>query len=138
MEKQPQWQPLSMLPVFTEMVNGMLASSEEQLANMRLAAEKPHVIDEGMLERITALYTKQLDDHWLFEEQYARWRHEDLTVSEEKEVERLIQQSSKLRVVTEEILHLASSIAGSTIEKILAMDEAELALKVLSGELDFR
>jgi hypothetical protein len=30
MDKQPQWQPISMLPVFTDMIDGMLDASQEQ------------------------------------------------------------------------------------------------------------
>lgn len=42
-QRQPQWQPISMLPTFTDMVDGMLASSLEQLDNMRLVEMEDHV-----------------------------------------------------------------------------------------------
>jgi len=52
MDEQPQWQPISILPMYTNMVDGMLESSQEQLANMQLAREKPHIIDDAPLQRV--------------------------------------------------------------------------------------
>ncbi len=134
-EQQPQWQPISMLPVFTDMVDGMLESSVEQLRNMRIAVDKPHVLDDAILSRVIEQYEKQLEDHWLFEEQFARWKNDNLRFSEEKEVDRLIRQSAKLRHTNEEILKIAHSVEHATIDKILDMDDAELGMAVLSGKI---
>ncbi len=134
-EQQPQWQPISMLPVFTDMVDGMLAASEEQLSSMRLAVDKPHVLDDATLNRVIELYDEQLKDHWLFEEQFARWKKDNLSVEEDKEINRLTEQSSKLKDTNEEILRIAHSVEHATIDKILDMDEAELAIAVLSGKI---
>ena len=66
--QQSQWQPISMLPVFTDMVGSMLESSIEQLDNMLSVMNKPHVLDNAPMDRIIALYSNQLEEHWLFEE----------------------------------------------------------------------
>ena len=65
MDEQPQWQPISILPMCADMVDGMLESSQEQLANMQLAREKPHIMDDATLQRVVELYSNQLEDHWL-------------------------------------------------------------------------
>jgi len=135
-EQQPQWQPLSMLPTFTDMVDGMLESSQEQLATMRQVVHKPQVLDDATLNRVTALYNEQLDDHWLFEEQFARWKKDDLSGKEAREVDRLIVQSATLKRVNEEILSIADSIKHLTIDTILAMDDTELAMNVLTGKMN--
>jgi len=90
MDKQPQWQPISMLPVFTDMIDGMLEASQEQLANLQLVREKPHVMDDATLQRMVGLYSNQLEDQWLFEEQFSRWLRENLKPDETREVERLM------------------------------------------------
>ena len=134
-EQQPQWQPLSMLPVFSDMVDGMLEASAEQLNNMRLAADKPHVLDDATLNLVIEQYDEQLKDHWLFEEQFARWKKDNLSDEKEKEINRLTEQSSKLKDTNEEILRIAHSVEHATIDRILDMDEAELAIAVLSGKM---
>ena len=102
--RQPQWQPVSMLPVFTDMVDGMLESSAVQLDNMRSVMDKLHVLDDAMLDLIIVLYSNQLEDHWLFEEQFVGWKQGNLSDAEEVEIDRLVKQSSKLKEVNEEIL----------------------------------
>ena len=51
----PQWQPISMLLNFTEMIDGMLESSVEQTNNMRAVEHKPHVMDDATMKRIIKL-----------------------------------------------------------------------------------
>lgn len=134
-EQQPQWQPLTLLPMFSEMVDGMLESSEEQLAAMQQVANKPHALDDATLSRVVKLYVEQLEDHWLFEEQFAHWKKETLNEKEAREVDRLVVQSATLKRVNEAILTIARSIEHLTIDKVMAMDETELAIKELSGEM---
>lgn len=133
-KQQPEWQPISMLPVFSEMLLGMLESSLDQLDNMQLVVERPHVLDDQTLDRMIKLYSEQLEDHWLFEAQFARWKQETLSCAEEKNINRLIQLSSKLKVTNEEIIRLIRSIENQTINKMVGMNETELTEAILSGE----
>jgi hypothetical protein len=133
--QQPQWQPISMLPVFTDLVDGMLAEAVVQLGNMRRAVDKPHVLDDATLNRVFELYNNQLDDQKLFMEQFFRWQQGQFSPAQAKEVERLVKQSATLKIVNEEILEIAGNIKHATIDKILAMDELELAIAVLLGKI---
>lgn len=99
--EQPQWQPISMLPVFTDMIDGMLEASLEQLDNMRLAVEKPHVMDDATMTRVFKLYSEQLEDHWLFEQQFARWSKDPLSEDQRIEIERLTRQANTLKATNE-------------------------------------
>ena len=134
-DQQIQWYPISMLPTFTFMVDGMLEESLVQLNNMRGVLDKPHVLDDATLNRVFDLYDKQLDDQRYFVEQFSRWKQGHLSNAEAKEVDRLIKQSATLKDVNEEILKIAHSIKHETIDQILAMDEIELAIAVLSGKI---
>ncbi|MGI9292523.1 MAG: hypothetical protein ACR2PS_00955 [Pseudomonadales bacterium] len=107
----------------------------ERLSNMRLAVDKPHVLDNATLNRVIEQYDEQLKDHWLFEEQFTRWKKGNLSDEEEKEIDRLKKQSSKLKDTNEEILRIAHSVEHATIDKILDTDDAELAMAVLSGKI---
>jgi len=135
MTTQQQFHPISMLPVFTDMVDGMLESSLEQFDNMGLVIDKPHVLDDATLKRMITLYTDQLEDQQLFLNQMERWKQEKLSDAELTEVNRLISQSGKLKEINENILKLSRSIEHATIDKIIAMDDEELALSVLSGKI---
>lgn len=132
---QPQWQPISLLSVFTEMIDGMLEAALAQLDNLQQAMHKPHVLDDALLNRVIDLHGRQLEDHWLFEEQFARWKREPLSEAQSQEIGRLARQTAKLKRTNEAILDLVRRLGDSTIDKIMAMDDAELALAVLSGQL---
>ena len=134
-KQQPQWQPIGMLPVFTDMVDGMLQSSEEQLVNLHAAKDRPHVFDNEMLNRIIELYNNQIEDAWLFEQQFTRWKKGNLTDAEKREVDRLAAQSSKITTTNKEILKIAHSIEHATIDEIVGMDELELLDALVSGKI---
>ena len=134
-DQQIQWHPISMLPTFTFMVDGMLEESLVQLSNMRGVVDKPHVLDDATLNRVFDLYDKQLDDQRYFVEQFSRWKQGHLSNAETKEVDRLIKQSATLKDVNEEILKIAQSIKHETIDQILAMDDVELAVAMLLGKI---
>ncbi len=135
MDEQPQWQPISMLLVFTDMVDGMLEASQEQLDNMQLAREKPHIMDDATLQRVVELYTNQLEDHRLFEEQFTRWLQQNLTSEQTREIERLQVQATALKACNEQILEITENIRGSTIDSVMGMDEFELIDALLLGKL---
>jgi hypothetical protein len=113
----------------------MLEESMVQLDNLRQAIAKPYVLDDATLNRVFDLYDKQLDDQRYFHEQFSRWQQNRLSAAQTKEVNRLIKQSATLKAVNEEILQIANSIKHETIDQILAMDEMELAIAVLSGKI---
>lgn len=78
-----------MLPVFTDMVDGVLDGASVQLRNLRMAANRPHVLDDTTLDGIIEQYAMLLDNHWLHEEQFARWKRDPLSDAEDREVNRL-------------------------------------------------
>ncbi len=133
-QQQPQWRHINDLPMFTDLVEGMLESAVEQLATLRECEHRPSVLDDHTLNRFMVLHTEQRDDHWLYAEQFARWKREMLSESQAREVNQLIAQSLKLKVTNEKILALAQKIAPYTIDKIMAMDDYELGLKVMTKE----
>ena len=104
-----------MLPVFTDMMDGMLESSLEQLDNMGLIMEKPHVLDVVTLNRMITLYTDQLEDQQLFLNQLERWKQGKISDLELTEVNRLIRQSEKLKEINEKLLKLLDHKYSQTL-----------------------
>jgi signal transduction histidine kinase len=67
----------------------------------------------------------------VFAEQIARWRHEQPTITQRRELDRLEGQLERLRIVLEDILQLAEEIKQGTIERVLAKSDLELGLEAL-------
>ena len=86
------------------------------------------------MNRVVEVYTTQSNDLWLYEEQFSRWKKE-LTSQQREEVERLSKQLERLRAVVASILSLAAELKGGTTEKVLAKDDVELAIDLLSGKM---
>lgn len=134
-QAQPQSQPISMLPVFTDMINGMLDTSIEQLDSLYPVMDKPHILDDDTINRIITLYTDELNNQVLFKAQFIRWKKEKITISEEREINRLIEQQLKLQINGEKILKLARRIEHNTIDKIMAMKANDLMGSIISGKI---
>ena len=60
----------------------------------------------------------------MYEQQFARWKREAFSDSRAREINRLIEQSVKLKSTNETILTLAEKITPCTIDKIMAMDDS--------------
>jgi len=69
MAEQPDWQPISRLPLIGSMIAGMLQDAEEHYQTLLQAAPKPHVPDDYTVGRVFEVFGRQKDDLWLFEEQ---------------------------------------------------------------------
>jgi len=134
---KPTWHDISFLPLIGSTIDDMLEENNIQYQNFLAARDKPHVFNDEIIERSLKLYTDQLEDHWVFEEQLKRWQKEKITTEQSKEIKKLLKQSDKLKKVTKELLDMAHEFEPNTIDKILAKDDMELALEVLSGKLKF-
>lgn len=80
-------------------------------------------------------HLETLDFVEIYIEQLERWQKEKPTKKQQVEIARLLEQSQYLKRLTTAVLSLADSIAAATIDQIIGMDEAELGLKVLLGEI---
>lgn len=112
----------------------MLGMAEEQYGNLQQARERPHVLDDYTVGRVIKVFAEQSNDLWLYEEQLARWKKDELTATQRQEVERLGEQLTRLREEIASILSLAEELKSGTIESVLAKSDIELALEVLSGK----
>ena len=88
-QPEPNWQSISQLPLIASMVDGVLVNTEEQYQTFSEVKDRPHVLDDDIVNRAIKLYQAQIDDLWFYEEQFARWLAESLTDSQLQEVCRL-------------------------------------------------
>ena len=131
----PNWQPLSMLPMMTDMVAGMLEEVNTQLAILRQAQAKPHVLDDYTVGRVLKVYGEQQDFVWVYEAQLERWQQETLTATQQQQTEQMAAQLAQLKPGLSEILEIAETLKGQTIESVLGKSDAELTLDILSGKI---
>jgi hypothetical protein len=112
----------------------MLADAEEHYETILQAKGRPYVLDDAIVARIIQVHTDQLEDHWLFEHQLSRWTRDNLSATQQREVERLQTQASKLKEILEAILAFAEELKEGTIEKVLGKSDVDLAVDFLSGK----
>jgi hypothetical protein len=132
---QPNWQPISALPIMATALDEMLELAIQQQANLQQAKARPYLLDDQTVERIISVFSQQANDLWLFAEQLRRWSSENLKAAQRKEVTRLEGQLEQLRLQIEAILASADELKAGTIESLLGKSELNLALDVLSGKL---
>lgn len=128
-----QWQPISRLPLLAMMVKGMLKDNQSQYALFLEAREKPWVLDNATVDRALRVYRVQREDLKLYDEQFARWQQESLTVDQQAAVSELITLLAQLKTVVDQILALLDELKDGTIEKMLGKSDLEVGLEVLLG-----
>lgn len=136
-DKKPIFHALAMLPTILEVVRGMLESSEEHLRVMEKTIDKPSVLDDKLIERSLALCDTQEANIELFIEQCARWRKDNPSNSQLVEIEKIEDNSKKLKNITIKIRSIIDNCEDLTLDKILAKDDLEVAMEFLTGKLKF-
>ncbi len=127
----PHWQPLTALPLIASLIDGELADGQEHHATLLSVRDRSYVLDDATIERSIKLHTEQRDFLGVFAEQLARWRHEQPTDAQRRELDRLEGRLERLRAVLENILQLAEELKQGTIERVLAKSDLELGLEAL-------
>jgi hypothetical protein len=118
MAREPNWQPLSAIPLIGELIDGMLQDAEENFATLKEARSSPYVLDDRTIERVVKVYTDQGEFVPVHEEQLSRWLKERLTEEQNSELQRLSRQVTRLREVHSAVLSLAEELSEGTIEKV--------------------
>jgi hypothetical protein len=130
-----QWHPISRLPLIAQLIDGNVNDVKAQHDLLVKGQDKPYLFDDETIDRVIMVHLETLDFVEIYIEQLERWQKEKLTKKQQTEIQRLQEQSEYLKRITTAVLSLADSIANATIDQIIGMDEAELGLKVLLGEI---
>ena len=135
-QRQQIRHPISKLPLFTSMINDTLENTEEQYQSFLEAKDKPHVLDDAIVNRAERLYKAQREDVKLFERQLTWWQEEDLTDSQRQQVDGLLAKLPQIKERSEEILVLLAEIKKGTIDRIMEKDDFELGLEFLLRQIN--
>ncbi len=132
MKPQPNWQPLSNLPLIASLIDGQWEETQGQLKTLLDVRHKPHVLDNATVERVCKVYTEQAEFIWVFEAQLTKWQQEEcLTSSQEAKIKRLQDRVRQWKQDLKSILDLAEELKHGTIEKVLAKDDLALGIQAL-------
>jgi hypothetical protein len=101
------------------------------IAALLAVHDRPLVLDDATVERSITLHTEQRDFLRVFAEQLERWRNEQPTDAQRRELDRLEGQLECLRTVLDNILNLAEELKQGTIERVLAKSDLELGIEAL-------
>ena len=129
------WRDLSDITMIACMVDDGIENTQEQYKNFLQAEDKPHVLDDETVNRALKAAEESSVYIEIYKEQLNRWRKGNLSTLQENKVNRISQELEKYLELHEKYFALVKKISEQTIDKIMDMDDAELALKVLSGEL---
>ena len=133
--EKPNWQPISMMSTIASSIDGEVENFEDLYKNLCEARKKPHVMDDMTLDRAINNHRKYLEEAWVYDEQLVRWKKEELTEKQCREIERLAGQMVKYRKMCEEIIAVSEEIKKGTINRILEMSEEDVAMAILTGKL---
>ncbi len=131
----PNFKPISALPLIRSMIVEQLRDNEIHYETLGEAREKPHVLDDEILDRTVTVHEEQLEFLGIYAEQLNRWSRERLSAEQANEVKHLAELNARSRKVCEAILALAAELKAGSIDRILEKDDLELGLEVLLGNL---
>lgn len=130
---QPKWQPIAMLDSLVRHVSEMLQADEDQFALLRQA--RAGSLDNYTVQRVLNVYQER--EKWLgiYDEQFARWGQEPgLNEGQMRQIEQGQEVMRRERRLVGEVLELARSLKGQTIEAIMGKSDAEIGLDFLMGK----
>ena len=122
-DEKPNWQPLSMIPTILSIIDGKVENFEDFYKNLCEARKKPGVMDDMTIDRTIKNYKKYLDDVWVYDDQIIRWKKQQLTEIQSRDLERLTEEMVKYRKLCKEIIEVSEEIKKGNIDRILEMND---------------
>jgi hypothetical protein len=89
--------PFTTLPLIASLIDGEQADGQEHQATLLAVRDRPYVLDDATIEHSLTLHTEQRDFLGVFAEPLARWRHEQPSFAQRRELDRLEGQPERLR-----------------------------------------
>ena len=131
-DEEPNWQPVSAVPMLTARVAEGVQLAREHLDLLREAHR--YQLDDATVTRVIQTWQVTCDDlDLLFAEQGRRWRQQTRGTRRQADVERYCALVDEERSLVEEILRLAGELQRVTIDRLLAKSDLEVGIETLFG-----
>lgn len=132
MPNNPQFPPITVLPVLLSAVSGALEASEEQLENFRRAKNKPYSLDSKTISDGIKSYTKQNESITHEKAMCAYWRSQGwLSALQKNMLNKFEENLLRMEEVNLQIITLANACALKMIEKLIDQEDADVAIDAL-------
>lgn len=133
----PQGQPLSELAVVARDIQTQFANSREQHDHLLQARDRPHLLNDALIERVVRLVASELEMLAVYREQLGRWYQSQPSAAQFLELDRLTHAIDRWQELLQQQRALAHELSAGTIEKVLAKTDHELAAELLAGTRKF-
>ena len=131
--QEPDWQPISRLPMLTAHAEQGVALAQEHLQLLG-QARGAYRLSNADVAGVTATWTKTRADLIdLFTEQGRRWHNLDLDPGRRAAVDRYVTLVADELALVEQILALADELTAWTIEAMLAKSDLQLGAEAIFG-----
>ena len=111
MEREPiHWQPITMLPTLVMMADGALAEAEEQLENMRIAVQRPDMLDAATIDRAIGISEEQRHFLTIYAEQGRRWQQRTPTGLMLRQLDAFFEITAKATTTNAELLTVLAQL----------------------------
>lgn len=125
------WQPISQMPLIARMIADALDDTRDQFKTLTQARARPHVLDDATIDRVDRVYGEQCEFVDIYTRQIDRWRNENPSADQTRDLDRMEEQNRQLQGVTADILTLARDLRKGTIDRIIGMSHLDLGLQAL-------
>jgi hypothetical protein len=136
--EKPEWLPIGKITTVRGYIEEALTDAKERLATLEEAVPKPHVTDDALLDRVVRVNKKILDENWLYRGQLDHWlggEGEGSSPEQRIQIGALHALVDELDRVLEANISLAGELRKGSIDRIMEMDDIELAVRTLTGEI---
>ncbi|ABX07852.1 hypothetical protein Haur_5225 (plasmid) [Herpetosiphon aurantiacus DSM 785] len=140
MQREPiHWQPLTMLPTLVMMADDALAEAEEQLEHMRIAVQRPGLLDAATIDRAVGIYEEQRHFLTIYAEQGRRWQALHPTGATLRQLDAFLATTAKATTVNAELLAVLAQLQSQPTNP---QDEdwyttvGEIAMALADGRVD--
>jgi hypothetical protein len=132
---EPQWQPISRLPMLTGHAEQGVALAREHLALLSEARGTYKLGNADVAGVIATWTTARTDLVELFSEQARRWQElDDLGATRRTAVDRYAALVAEELALVDQILALADELKAWTIEVLMAKSDLQVGLEHLLGD----
>ena len=136
LKQEPNWQPLSRLPMLTAHIADGVAQAEEHLALLREGIEQPYRLDEATRARSVRAFTDTRSDLTdLFAPQGERWAAQNPGAMRRREVEAYQQLVARHLELVDQVLAAGEEMKAYTIEALIAKSDLEVGIEAVVRDL---
>lgn len=116
-DKEINWQPLSMIPVYAEMISKILDSSKLQLGMIQI---KDHpLLNDDLISHILESQEEQQELIPACLKQCTKWGKEELSEKQSNWISEIKKNVSSLSLISKEIMSIVKSKGKNKIDSVL-------------------